>query len=256
MIDASGTRSPWLQCVSSVANPEGRLICFAHAGGSAAFFEGWESRLPGIEVHAVQYPGRATRIDEPPSENLVAVACATAEALLTLPGDVPLALFGHSLGAAVALETARALHRHGGVRVSHLFASGSRNAPLPAPAEDVDPDLDQLFDELVTMGGTDAEMAADPVFREVTSPYLLADARMFRTYRMPATPILACPVTTIAGTEDSHADLRPWNELTTAGVQEIDVAGDHFYLTDDPPLRYIASALSQRAGDRLLRRHL
>jgi non-ribosomal peptide synthetase component F len=46
--------------------------------------------------------------------------------------DRPPALFGHSLGAAVALETADALEARE-VRSVHVFASGSRNAPHPAP---------------------------------------------------------------------------------------------------------------------------
>ncbi len=49
------------------------------------------------------------------------------------------------------------------------------------------------------MGGTDAEMAADPIFQEVVLPYLIADGRMFHRYEMAAEPLLTCPVTTIVG---------------------------------------------------------
>ena len=49
----------WLHC--AVPHPEAgrRLVCLPHAGGSASFFREWGGHLPGIEVHAVRYPGRA-----------------------------------------------------------------------------------------------------------------------------------------------------------------------------------------------------
>ncbi|MEV0114064.1 alpha/beta fold hydrolase [Streptomyces sp. NPDC050844] len=225
-----------------------RLVCFPHAAGSAAFYRTWGQSLTEVEVHAVQYPGRADRFDEEPPHDLVGLATEIADALEPL-ADLPLAFFGHSLGAPVALETARALQRRG-IYIDHLFASGSRDAPLPklsGPEEDPD----QLLKDLVRMGGTDAEMAADPIFQEVVMPYLIADGRMFHSYDMAPEPVLRCPVTTIVGDQDDDTDLRPWSALTTMPVQQVGVPGNHFYLIADPPYALLRETLSgSRPGSR------
>ena len=239
--------SRWL--TRDTARPEARtrLVCFPHAGGSAAFYRSWGRSLTEVEVHAVQYPGRADRFDEEPPHDLVLLAADIADALEPL-ADLPLAFFGHSLGAPVALETARALQRRG-IYIERLFASGSRDAPLPTGLSVHEEDPDRLLEDLVRMGGTDAEMAADPIFQEVVLPYLIADGRMFHNYVMEPGPLLKCPVTTIVGDQDDDADCRPWSSLSTLPVQEISVPGNHMYLTTDPPYSLLREALSAPRPD-------
>ncbi|UNO43712.1 thioesterase [Streptomyces sp. MST-110588] len=232
----------WFQRLTARPGGRQRLICFPHAGGSAPFFRDWGERLPGTEVHSVRYPGRGERLAEPSPTDLGELGREIAEALTPL-ADLPLALFGHSMGAVVALETARALEERG-IRPAHLFASGSRNAPLPAPEElDTEDDADAVCERLVALGGTDAEMAADPAFRELVLPYILSDSRMFTSYAHRPGPVLRCPVTTIVGDRDEDADRRPWPELTDGGFCEHIVRGDHFYLIQEPPFALLRTAL-------------
>ncbi|WP_253866521.1 thioesterase II family protein [Micromonospora sp. WMMA2032] len=234
----------WLRCPLTLDAPEARLVCFPHAGGSAAMFHPWGGRLPGVEVHAVCYPGRAHRIAEPPPADLRRLAAQITDALMPL-ADRPLILFGHSMGAAVALETAVALQERG-VEPLHLFASGSRDAPYPEPEELSDPDeLNDaaVVERLLTLGGTDPELAADPEFQELVLPYVRADGRMFHAYTPGPAPMLRCPVTTIVGDVDDDADRRPWSTLTSGPVREHGVRGDHFYLVDEPPLALLGGCL-------------
>ncbi|WP_079657451.1 thioesterase II family protein [Streptomyces sp. 3214.6] len=191
---------------------------------------------PGIEAQAVRYPGRAERIDEPSPTDLHHLAFEIADAFD--PSDErPIALFGHSVGALVALETARVLQARG-TRVAHLLASGTRNAasyPPPAEAENDADDL--LMDTLVGLGGTAPELAADPTFRDLVLPYVRSDALMLDTYDFSMEPQLHCPVSTIVGDEDQHADRRPWHELTAGVFFEHLVRGGHFLLSFRTSLR-------------------
>lgn len=219
------------------------LVCLPHAGGSASFFRDWAGRLPGVDVYAVRYPGRAERIDEPAPTDLPQLAAEIAEAACRL-AHRPIALLGHSMGAAVALETARELERRG-VRLAHLFASGSRDAALPeADPERPTEDPDAVADRLVSLGGTDPAIAADPMFRELVLPYVISDGRMFHAYAMRSEPVLRCPVTTIFGDRDDEADRRPWHSLTVGATREVQVSGNHFYLVEDPPFELLASVLA------------
>jgi surfactin synthase thioesterase subunit len=238
------TPSGWFQCWRPVSDPRARLVCLPHVGGSAAFFRDWPGQLPGVEVLAVRYPGRAERIDEPPATDLRGLGADIAAAVAG-HAAAPLALFGHSMGAAVALETARAL-QSAGVPVAHLFASGSSDAPLPPPRTEPESD-DQLVESLARMGGTDAGMLEDELFRELVLPYVRGDSEMFHAYRMAAEPVLIVPVTVLTGDEDEDADQRPWSELTRAPVRHVSVPGGHFYLTEQPPWALVAETLAAPA---------
>lgn len=222
---------------------EYQLICFPHAGGSASFYSGWSAVLPELECAVVHYPGRGRRISEPTPTDLRAFALDIATDLIAV-ADRPLVLFGHSMGAPIALEVARQLEP-AGVVVAHLFASGSRDAPCEqglAAHSDEDPDV--VMDQLVRLGGTDPELAADPDFRSLVLPYIQGDGRMFRSYAMADTPILSCPVTTIVGDRDTDADRRPWSSLTSGRFAEHQLPGDHFYLVEQPPFDLLRTVLA------------
>ncbi|MFE0020211.1 thioesterase II family protein [Amycolatopsis sp. NPDC059021] len=246
----TGDAMVWLHRTVERPEAEARLVCFPHAGGSASFFRDWGGNLPGIEVFAVCYPGRAERIAEEPPTDLIQLGADIADAVVSLGDDRPVSLFGHSLGAVVALETARRLEELGR-GPARLFASGSRDAPLPDAAEYEDQSPESVAQRLVELGGTDAELVADPYFQELVLPYIVSDGAMFHAYPNPMEPVLQCPVTTIFGDEDVDADRRPWRELTSSALDEHVVPGDHFYLTPNPPyalLQRQLAAASNPAG--------
>jgi pyochelin biosynthetic protein PchC len=221
-----------------------RLICFPHAGGSASSFRDWGARLADFEVSAVRYPGRAERIVEPLPEDLIGLAREIAQAVRAADDDRPLILFGHSMGAAVALETARALE-DSGTAVAHLFASGSRDGELPPPESGDDGDDEAVIARLVELGGTDEQSARDPLFAQLVLPAVRADGLMFHSYRFTPEPRLRCPVTAIVGDRDEDADVRPWRALSPAFRERV-VAGGHFYLLDLRPFGLLRTELAAR----------
>ena len=109
-----------------------RLLCFPHAGSSAAVYGRWPELLPReIEVTAVEYPGRGSRRGERPFVRLSALVAAMVHTAGPALRDRPFAVFGHCLGALIGFEFARQLHRHGGPRPVCLFAAGCRAPSLP-----------------------------------------------------------------------------------------------------------------------------
>ena len=98
--------SRWLRTFVPRPDAELCLVCFPHAGGSATAYHDWVADLPDrIEVVAVQYPGRADRLGEPAHTTMSPLADAVVDALEDLV-ERPYPLFGHSMGAVVAYETA------------------------------------------------------------------------------------------------------------------------------------------------------
>src|SRR3712207_2603930 len=112
-----------------------RLFCFPYAGAGASSYAEWPRLLPPeIELIAVQLPGREDRIGEAPFTQ-VAPAVRTIGLALRPYLQGPFAFFGHSSGALLAFELARALRRRTGMQPAHLVLSSQPppDAPQPAP---------------------------------------------------------------------------------------------------------------------------
>jgi pyochelin biosynthesis protein PchC len=210
-----------------------RLICFPHAGGSARFFRCWADKLPAtIGLLAVQYPGREDRLDEECVTHLGPLADAITRALEPVT-DLPLVLFGHSLGAAVAYEVARRLDAGRGTAPAALFVSGR-----PAPSRQREQSLhladDQaLWDDVTRQAGTPGEVLGNPELRSLVLPALRGDYRLSETYQAAPGPLLRCPVVACLGDTDPDVTLAEagcWREVTRAAFSLQVFAGDHFYL--------------------------
>ncbi|GAA4617558.1 alpha/beta fold hydrolase [Actinoallomurus liliacearum] len=247
----------WLRCFQARPAAATRLICFPHAGGSAAFYRPLAMAATEVEVHIAEYPGRADRLFEPLVDDAGRIARAVTEALGPLL-DRPVALFGHSMGATIAHETARLLTARG-VPPTHLFVSASRAShDRPGgPADEVlhDKDDDAFVAELVRLGGTDARALADPQLRELVLPYVRSDFRLIETYRHEPGPRLDLPITAFSGNADpivTIAQAERWAELTTGEFTLRVFPGDHFYVVPhrDAVLAAIQEAVASDGGGR------
>ncbi|MFD7732625.1 thioesterase II family protein [Kitasatospora phosalacinea] len=231
----------WIRTFGSAAGNSGsrardafQLVCFPHAGGSASFYFPFARALrPEVEMLAVQYPGRQDRWGETCLESVDAFADRVAAVLREHHRGRRLALFGHSMGAAIAFETARRLEREGGPEVVHLFASGRRAPGVFRPEFVHLRDDDGLVAELQALSGTDPAVLSDPELRAVVLPPLRSDYRAIETYRCEPGASVACPVTVLTGDADprvSLADARGW-AAHTGGAFDLQVLpGGHFYL--------------------------
>ncbi|MET9360261.1 alpha/beta fold hydrolase [Streptomyces sp. NPDC006632] len=227
-----------------------RVICFPHAGGSPYFFRSWGKALGAFEVHAVCYPGRAERIAESPAGDLIPMAHEIArEAARLMREDArPTVFFGHSMGAIVAYETAVALEGEG-ITLDHFFASGARAPRLMRPDPAARWDDESIAATLVELGGTDAELLRNPAFVELVMPYIGADFRMLASYDGPRHAPLGCAVTALVGEADPRvalAQAAAWQETTRGPFEVRTLAGDHFYLAQNPPFQIIEGSAAGR----------
>lgn len=215
-----------------------RTVCFPHAGGAASFFAPWATAAPPeTEIWAVQYPGREDRLTERCVADMDTLAAAVARHLVPL-ADRPLVLFGHSLGALVAYETARTLHREYGVTPAHLVVSGRRAPTVPAPGDIHRRPDEEVVAELVRLGDTDRRLLRDPDARAVFLPAIRADFRLAETYRHRPGTVLTCPITAVIGSEDTEVDIEQalgWRHHTTGTFTLRRLPGGHFYLIPQRP---------------------
>jgi acyl transferase domain-containing protein/surfactin synthase thioesterase subunit len=109
-----------------------RLFCLPPGGLGASCYRGWEDRLPdGLEVCALQLPGREERLQEGAFDDL-AELLDMLESVLTNELSVPYAFYGHSMGGLVAYRLAYRLWLKQSLKPSHLFIGGY-SAPVIVP---------------------------------------------------------------------------------------------------------------------------
>ncbi|MFI6479330.1 thioesterase II family protein [Nonomuraea sp. NPDC050663] len=224
----------WLRRFQSAPPSSTRLICFPHAGGSASYFHPVARQLSAVmDVLAVQYPGRQERRHERCIDDIATLADQLTGELLPL-ADLPMAFFGHSMGAVVAFEVSRRLLTHGVSPVT-LFASG-RRAPSTTRNETVHKEGDQaLLAEVRRLGGTDLRMLNDPEVVSMILPSLRGDYTAIMTYRCSPGIKIDAPIVALVGDNDPHVSLDEairWKEHTSGAFDMQVFSGGHFYLNN------------------------
>lgn len=177
----------WCRRYRPAASPTARLVCLPHAGGSAPFFRPLALALgAGTDVVAIQYPGRQDRRTEQPVSDMGRLADLVAGILRRQP-DLPLTIFGHSMGAILGFEVTRRLEADGSGPV-HLFASG-RRAPSAVRDDNVHLRDDAgILAELHAVGGTASAVLSNDELMRAALPSLRADYQAVDTYRCPRGP--------------------------------------------------------------------
>lgn len=233
MPDLSADDKRWCRRFRPSRTATARLVCLPHAGGSASFFLPVAAALsPGVDVVAIQYPGRQDRRAERPITSVAGLADRIHDILVRQP-PLPVIFFGHSLGALIAFETIRRLEAGGG-HASHLLASGRR-----APSAHRDENVHRRGDDAILaqvrrLNGTASSVLGDEEMMRAALPALRADYQAAETYRCSPEVTVGCPVTVLTGDADPMTTLpeaRAWERHTTGTCDVRTFGGDHFFIT-------------------------
>ena len=224
----------WLRCARPNPQAAIKLVCFAHAGGSASSYAQWHRAVPAdVEVWAVQLPGRENRLSEAPYTHLATLVDNLLAPLAPLL-EQPCVFFGHSLGALLAFELARQLRQRGLPQPQGLVVSGHRAPQLPSNTEKIHhlPD-DEFIRKVVAYEGIPAELLSEAEFRDIWLPALRADFTASETHLHQDAPPLSCPLVALGGVQDakmSRSDLQAWRVQTNGVFRAQLLPGGHFFL--------------------------
>ena len=212
-----------------------KLFTFHFSGGSKYSFRDLQANISeAVEVINLELPGRGSRINEP-------LLYSFKEMLSDIHGQIrvdsgePFALYGHSLGAYLAYESAVNLNKAGGNMPVRLFVSGV-NAPTIKRQFDEIPDDKTFLENLLSMGGIPHEVANNQDMLDFCLPILKADFTGLSSYKC-SNHKLDMPITVFAGDKDSTYErgLNKWAELTNAATEINLYSGNHFFIYEHGP---------------------
>lgn len=245
----------WLPFRKPLPAARMRLFALPFAGGGASLFRLWPDDLPGdVELCAIQLPGRETRFREPGFVRMGDLIPSLARAIEPLL-DRPFVVFGHSMGALIALELNRELRRRGTRQPDALIVAGHAAPQLPRRGAVLHSLSDADFRaELRRLNGTPAAVLDNDELLDVFMPTLRSDFALSETYECADEPPLNVPIVVIGGAHDPRAsreELDAWKEHTRGPFRVEMFDGDHFFITTHRQelLATLTRELSSRNGN-------
>ncbi|MFV8127323.1 thioesterase II family protein [Streptomyces syringium] len=232
---------PWVWDLRPTSGPHtAAVLLLPHGGGSAHSFIDWPPHFPDhVRVLAAQYPGRGARFREPQAQSMDELWRPLMTAVETL--DVPLIVFGNSLGALLGFELAWHLQAAGRPPAA-LCVSGAWAPHAREPGASYG---DALWSEpalvawLHEYGGMPPQVLDDPDLLEIVLDAIRADLRIVEGYRFGAHQRqLTCPITVLGGADDrlvNESTLKAWAERTQHTTDVHLLPGGHFYFLDHMP---------------------
>lgn len=227
------------------------LLCLPYAGGGTNAYQDWQRLLPpAVDALTLRLPGRESRSGEPLPGDLGTLAVELAAELgACLSGRF--AIFGHSVGALLAYETARALRTGYRIEPLCLLVSG-----MPAPQylgePPRGPDRDDAELRALMAGGAGPAIGGDAELWELFAPVVRSDLALGDNYRYVPAPPLTCPLVAYGATRDAGLDevsLNGWCSHTTGPFHSRMLPGDHFYFRQWPQI--LATDLTNRLSQYL-----
>ncbi|MET9446595.1 non-ribosomal peptide synthetase [Streptomyces cinerochromogenes] len=250
LLDGAARRRPELLQPLSEADgaAECALVCFPYAGGNAVNYRPMAAALAGsgLAVLAVDLPGHDLAAHREPFASIEEVAAQVA-AEISARGLARVMLWGHSSGAAPALETARRLQERG-VRVTRVFlgaqllgTAAERSAAVTELTSRNDAEIaarlteDSGYTELAELNERHAEHIGAAYRHDCVSAH-----RYFAAALQSPPPVrLAAPVSVVVAADDphtaGHADRhRDWLLLAEhVDLHEL-ADGGHYFLRTRP----------------------
>lgn len=213
------------------------LYCLPYAGGDTHVFHLWRTQLADVaEVRPVQLPYRGPLRRLYPCTRMPEMIDHLLATMPLSDQDRPVWLFGHSMGALIAFELARAWQAMGMTSMAHLVVSGHRGPRLISLEERQQRhslDDAQFMALLRELGGTPPEILANAEIMALYLPILRVDFELCDSYMPQPGPTLRVPITALAGQLDHpHAPeaMAAWRHETQNAFQLTALQGGHFFI--------------------------
>jgi surfactin synthase thioesterase subunit len=227
-----------------------KLIAISYAGGSSFSYSAWRNYLPSsFALLTPDYAGHGKRFHEPLAENFENMVLDMYwQVVKDCAGSV--VLYGHSLGAMIAVYTAQHLYQQNKFIPRALILAACRGPEMFKNEVHTTLSDDQLLTYLINVRSLPYETLESREFKSYVLPGIRNDFRIANQFECPSLILPPCPVLCINGKQDySITDdaVNNWQKFSSQQIKNIRISGNHFFLEDEVELtcRLIIDYLEQ-----------
>jgi len=216
-----------------------QLFLLHFAGGSSYSFEFLKKDFDeDIEFLALELPGRGKRFEEPLLKSKKKAIDDYCKQIISLNNGSPFVIYGHSMGASLALGVVSKLEQ-AGYFPKRLVVSGSAGPGVRKKENVIRYLLDdfQFKEELRSLGGIPEEVLTNNILYDFFAPIMRADFECIEkksaTEENQNIGILQTPIYAMMGSEEECSDaITNWTSYTSANFDYKILKGNHFFIYD------------------------
>jgi external thioesterase TEII len=214
-----------------------QLFLLHFAGGNCYSFQFLKPLLPEFEVITLELPGRGKRLNEPLLKDFGMAAEDIFRQMNTKLNASPFLIYGHSMGAYLALRVASMLAGAGSPPV-YLIVSGNAGPGVKYEDEVKKRYLlsrDEFIEELKILGGVPEELLENRELFNFFEPVLRADFQIAENNGMANDAPVNVPLYAMMGsTELKTEEISNWGRFTTGRFNHEILEGGHFFIHQHP----------------------
>lgn len=215
-----------------------RQVFLLHfAGGNSYSFNFLKPFLPkDFDFHLIELPGRGRRI----KEDLLSKESEAIDDLLkqicSLRTDKPYIIFGHSMGALLALRITKKLEEQGDYPKQLIVAGNAGPGTGDADKCRSTMNDDELKEELLSLGGVSNEILENEDLFFFFSPIMRSDFKILEDGEpLDADFKVSTPIVALMGDKEETADnIDNWKNFTSGAFKSYLLSGNHFFIHDHP----------------------
>lgn len=211
-----------------------KIIAYPFAGGSSYSYASL-ARGHDHEWITLDPPGHGSNMRQPLMRSITDMVTALLEPTLRASAGQPYVLFGHSMGAYIALVMLDRLAELGASLPQRLVLSGAAAPHSRTLEHHADLPQKEFLEWVGNMGGISPEVLAEPQLMELFEPILRADIEAAEAYVDGSERDHDVPVRILLGKNDriAYADGKPWGDCFSHPPEVHVFTGGHFFLFDE-----------------------
>jgi surfactin synthase thioesterase subunit len=207
------------------------------AGGNSYSFNFLKPFLPkDFDFHLLELPGRGRRI----KEGLLSKEAEAIDDLLKqinlLRNDKPYIIFGHSMGALLALQITKKLEEKGDFPKQLIVAGNAGPGTGDTDKCRSTMNDDELKEELLSLGGVSNEILENEDLFSFFSPIMRSDFKILEDSEpLGADFKVSTPIVALMGDKEETAEnIENWKNFTSGAFRSYLLPGNHFFIHDHP----------------------
>ena len=209
-------------------NPQLFLLHFA--GGNCYSFQTLLPLLTGFDVVPLELPGRGLRIHETLLKDFELAAQDLYNQVLNKLSTPDFLIYGHSMGAYLALKVATMLEETKKPPVC-LLVSGTPGPGVGVRKRRYQLAYDDFVAELRRLGGVPEELLADKELLSFFEPIIRADFEIVEREEIVIESVISAPIVSLMGSREEYTDeISNWKRFTRSDFSYEILEGDHFFI--------------------------